>query len=112
MAGVSLVVLFSPSTPSEGGLYGLDKVVHATLFLLLALTTRLRFGRGLPWVLLYAPASEVLQAVLPIHRDGNLPDAAFDCVGAVLGWWLATRPGATRPGATRPAGGAVRDRSA
>jgi VanZ family protein len=107
----SLVVLFSPSTPSEGGLYGLDKVVHATLFLLLGLTTRRRFRRGLVWVLLYAPVSEVLQAVLPIHRDGNAPDALFDCLGAGLGWWLAGRI-ATRSGEARSARSAMRDRSA
>jgi hypothetical protein len=107
VVGVSLVVLFSPSTPSEGGLYGVDKVVHATLFLLLALTTRRRFGRGLPWVLAYAVVSEVLQAVLPISRDGNVPDALFDGLGALLGWWIATRSGEASP-----AGRAMRDRSA
>jgi VanZ family protein len=110
VAGVSLVVLFSPSTPSEGGLYGIDKVVHATLFLLLALTTRLRFRRGLVWVLLYAPVSEVLQAVLPIHRDGNVPDAVFDCLGAAIGWWVAGWI-TTRSGEARATGSAMSDRS-
>jgi hypothetical protein len=105
MVGVSLVVLFSPSTPSEGGLYGVDKVVHATLFGLLALTTRRRFGRGLTLVLLYAPVSEVLQALLPIHRDGNVPDAIFDCLGALAGWWL------TRSGEATGTGSAMSDRS-
>ena len=88
---VSLVVLFSPSTPSEGGVYGLDKLVHATVFAALAVTTRGRFGAGLLLVVLYAPVSEVLQAVLPIHRDGNLPDALADLLGALGGWWLAAR---------------------
>ena len=89
--GASLVVLFSPSTPSDGGIYGVDKLVHATLFAALAATTRARFGRGLLLVLLYAPASEVLQAVLPIHRDGNVPDALADVTGALVGWWAVTR---------------------
>jgi len=88
---LSLVILFSPSTPSEGGLYGLDKVVHATLFAALALTTRWRFGRGLVFVLAYAAASEVLQAVLPISRDGNVPDVLADAVGALVGWYWASR---------------------
>lgn len=91
VAALSLVVLFSPSTPSDGGLTGLDKVVHASLFAALALTARGRRGRGLWLVLLYAPVSEVLQAVLPIHRDGNLPDAVADIVGALLGWWWGGR---------------------
>ena len=33
----------------------------------------------------YAGVSEVLQAVLPIHRDGDVADAAVDALGAVLG---------------------------
>ena len=88
---LSLVVLFSPRTPSEGGLYGADKVVHATLFAMLAAATRWRFGRGLALVLGYAVLSEVLQATLPISRDGNIPDALGDAVGAVVGWLVARR---------------------
>jgi VanZ family protein len=85
------VVLFSPTTPTTGSLPGVDKVVHATLFLCLAVATRARFGRGLPWVLLYAGVSEVLQAVLPIHRDGDILDALADCTGALIGWRVARR---------------------
>ena len=84
-------MLFSPSTPSEGGGYGLDKVVHVLVFAALAASTRGRFGRGLVLVLLYAPVSEVLQAVLPIHRDGNVPDALADVGGALAGWWAFGR---------------------
>jgi hypothetical protein len=29
---LSLVLLFVPRTPSEGGVYGLDKLVHLSLF--------------------------------------------------------------------------------
>ena len=65
--------------------------MHATLFAVLAATTRARFGRGLPLVLAYAVVSEVLQAVLPISRDGDVLDAAADAAGALLGWW-AVRP--------------------
>ena len=88
---LSLIVLFSPRTPSTGGIYGVDKVVHCTLFGLLAATTRWRFGRGLPWVIGYAVLSEVLQATLPISRDGDPFDALADSVGACAGWWLARR---------------------
>jgi VanZ family protein len=86
-----VVVLFSPSTPSQARVIGLDKVIHASLFLALALTTRLRYGRGLIWVLAYAVTSEVLQAVLPINRDGDVFDALADSVGALLGWVAAVR---------------------
>lgn len=88
---VSLGVLFSPTVPSEGGVHNLDKVVHAALFAALAVTTRLRFGKGLLLVVLYAVLSEVLQAVLPIHRDGNALDALADAAGAIVGWGLASR---------------------
>jgi hypothetical protein len=59
--------------------------------------------------LLYAPVSEVLQAVLPIHRDGNLPDAAFDVLGAAWGraGWIATRSGEAVPPGTAMSDSAV-----
>jgi VanZ family protein len=84
-------VLFSPSTPNEGGGHGVDKLVHAALFGALALTTRRRYARGLWAVLAYAWLSELLQAVLPIHRDGDVFDALADTAGALLGWALAGR---------------------
>ncbi len=86
---VSLVVLFAPTAPGDGGVEGLDKVVHALLFALLAACTRWRFGRGLLAVLAYAVVSELLQDVLPIARDGNVADALADGMGAVAGWVLA-----------------------
>ena len=88
VAALSLWVLFSPgSTVPTGPPYS-DKVVHALLFAALALTGRRAGVR--PVVLLlglvaYAGASEVLQAVLPIHRDGTIADAAADVLGAALG---------------------------
>jgi VanZ family protein len=86
------VVLFSPSTPGEAGVPGLDKLVHASLFAALAWATRSRFGRGLLLVLAYGALSEVLQSVLPIHRDGTVLDALADAAGALAGWWLARHP--------------------
>ena len=96
---VSLVVLFAPRAPSEQSIPNLDKVVHATLFLALAATTRWRFGPGvgrlLP-VLAYAVASELIQWRWLANRDGDVRDAAADVSGALLGWllakhWLARR---------------------
>ena len=79
-------MLFSPTTPSGAEVDGFDKVIHALLFAALAGATAARFRAGLGWVLVYAGASEVLQAVLPIHRDGSVWDAVADAVGALLGW--------------------------
>ena len=92
---LSLWVLFWPS-PSGGGLSfpGADKLVHAGLFLLLAVTARRRFG-ALPAVLLavlvYAALSEVVQAVLLTRRSGDLLDVVADAAGAAAGWLLAAR---------------------
>ena len=74
-----------------GGLRGIDKVVHVLLFCALAASTRWRWRRGLWVVSAYAVVSEVLQATLPIHRDGDPFDALADSAGAVLGWLLAVR---------------------
>ena len=87
---LSLVVLFTPRAPSGPGLPQFDKLVHAVLFAALAASTRWRFGRGLALVLGYAVLSEVLQAFLPIDRDGDPLDAFADSAGAALGW-LAVR---------------------
>lgn len=85
---VSLWVLFSPGSTVPAGPPYSDKVVHAALFAALALTGSWAGVR--PRVLLvglagYAAGSELLQAVLPIHRDGDLADAAVDLLGVVLG---------------------------
>jgi len=97
---VSLVVLFVPRTPSEQSIPNLDKAVHATLFLVLAATTRWRFGprvAGLVAVVAYAVASELIQWQWLAHRDGDWRDAAADAAGALLGWLLATRALARLP---------------
>ena len=85
------MALFSPTTPDEAGAHGLDKLVHACLFGALAYTAQRAYGFGLLFVLAYAAVSEVLQAVLPIGRDGSLLDLAADATGALLAWrwaWL------------------------
>ena len=71
---LSLVVLFSPRAPGAGGI-GLDKLVHASLFALLAATTWWRFAGhryGFAAVLGYAALSEVAQAVLLATRNGEV----------------------------------------
>ncbi len=91
---LSLYVLFSPTQGGPTLFENSDKVVHCTLFALLAGTTRWRFGRALPLlaaVAAYAALSEVVQAVLLPHRSGDVLDVVADLVGALLGWTLAGR---------------------
>lgn len=88
---LSLVVLFTPAAGVPTAPPGTDKVVHLALFALLAVTGRMAGIR--PWPLLagltaYAAASEVLQALLPLGRSGDLLDGLTDVAGAVLGLGL------------------------
>jgi VanZ family protein len=91
---LSLWMLFSPGSTVPSGPPYSDKVVHALLFAALALTG-LRAGIRLPVLLVglavYAGGSEVLQAALPIHRDGDVADAAVDLVGAAIGVLVGRR---------------------
>jgi VanZ family protein len=89
---LSLQILFWPSpTVATVGLPGVDKLVHAGLFLLLAGTAALRFGataRPLVLVLVYAVVSEIMQGLLLPERSGDAWDVLADGVGAVVGWQL------------------------
>jgi hypothetical protein len=92
---VSLVVLFSPGSTVPSGLPIDDKVVHAGLFAVLALTGSLAGVPPVPLaagLVVYAGASEVLQTVLPIDRDGDWRDALADTAGVAVGM-LAARAG-------------------
>ncbi len=84
----SLVLLFAPGSDVPSGFPGSDKIVHFSLFLTLAVTG-LRAGvRALPLAVVlvgYAAGSEVLQAALPISRDGDVRDAAADVLGLAVG---------------------------
>jgi VanZ family protein len=89
---LSLVLLFSPASTVPSGIELNDKVVHAALFFVLAATGVLA---GLPLralalgLMVYAGVSEVLQAVLPIDRDGSVFDALADLFGAAAGLAVA-----------------------
>ncbi|MBP2369238.1 VanZ family protein [Pseudonocardia parietis] len=88
---LSLGVLFAPASGVPAAPPGTDKLVHLALFALLAVTGRAAGIRT--WPLLgglaaYAAASEVLQAVLPIGRSGDVLDGLVDVLGAVLGLGL------------------------
>ena len=65
-----------------------DKVVHALIFLVLTLAGR---WAAVPWVALgigltaYAAVTEILQAVLPIERQGDVRDLVADAIGVAVG---------------------------
>jgi len=90
LLGVSLAMFLTPGDDvPQGGPN--DKVVHGLVFVTLALAGR---WAQVPWVALglglaaYAAVTEILQATLPINRDGNLPDLVADSVGIAVGLLL------------------------
>jgi hypothetical protein len=94
---VSLAVLFAPSGEVPDSPPGVDKVVHLVVFLALAVTGRWA-GVGVAvlggLLVLYAAASEVVQAVTPLGRSGSVADLLADVAGVVLGlvaWALGER---------------------
>jgi VanZ family protein len=99
---VSLVVLFAPSSDVPVAPPGVDKLVHAGLFALLAFTGRWAGARLRPLAVLlalYAAVSEVVQEVTPLNRTGSVADWLADAAGLLLGlaiWATLTRRGARR----------------
>jgi hypothetical protein len=83
---VSLVVLFAPADDVPFAPAGVDKLVHASLFLALAGTGRwagIRWAVLAPALVLYAAGSEVVQGL--IGRDAAVGDWIADVVGLLLG---------------------------
>ena len=91
LLGISLAMFLTPGDDvPQGGPD--DKVVHALIFVVLAVAGR---WAQAPWVALgiglaaYAAVTEILQATLPINRDGNVPDFLADLVGIGVGLLLS-----------------------
>jgi VanZ family protein len=85
---VSLAVLFAPPSDVPDGPAGVDKVVHASLFLLLALAGRWAgVGRGVlaAVLVLYAAVSEVVQGLDAVGRTASVADWLADVVGVLAG---------------------------
>jgi VanZ family protein len=102
---LSGLVLFTPGSQVPEAPVGVDKLIHAGLFALLAFTGRTARipERALAVALAgYALLSEVLQRVLPIDRDFALGDLAADLVGIVVGLWVADRLSRRRRGRRSP----------
>jgi VanZ family protein len=85
---VSLAVLFAPPSDVPTSPPGVDKVVHASLFLALAVTGRWAgVVRGVLAVVLvlYAAGSEVVQGLDAVGRSASIADWLADVVGVLAG---------------------------
>jgi len=88
---VSLAVLFAPPSDVPSGRPGIDKVVHFSLFGVLAVTGR---WAGVPrtvlsvTLLLYAGISELLQGTDLVNRDASVGDVLADSTGVIVGLLL------------------------
>jgi uncharacterized protein YfiM (DUF2279 family) len=85
---VSLAVLFAPPSDVPSSPPGVDKVVHFSLFAVLAVTGRwagVRRGVLAGLLVLYAAGSELLQGTDLVDRDASIGDLVADSAGVVAG---------------------------
>lgn len=88
---ISVMILFTPASGVPTAPPGTDKVIHLVLFAVLmitALMARWTVPASVSVLVIYAAVSEVVQALLPLGRSGDLADAAVDVLGIALGWAL------------------------
>jgi VanZ family protein len=88
---VSLAVLFAPPSDVPSSPPGVDKIVHFSLFAVLAVTGRWAgVGRSVlaGILVLYAAVSELLQGTDLVDRDASLGDLVADSAGVVVGLLL------------------------
>jgi VanZ family protein len=88
---ISLAVLFAPPSDVPSSPPGVDKVVHFSLFALLAVTGRwagVRRGVLAGLLVLYAAVSELLQGTDLVNRDASVADLVADTAGVVAGLLL------------------------
>jgi VanZ family protein len=88
---VSLAVLFAPPSDVPSSPPGVDKLVHFSLFAVLALTGRwagVRRGVLAGLLVLYAGVSELLQGTDLVNRDASVGDLLADSAGVVVGLLL------------------------
>jgi hypothetical protein len=96
LIAVQLAVLYWPLAAGNPGVVPLDKLVHVTVFGLVAWAA-IRAGVPTGWtvglLLGHAVISEFVQAALLPHRSGDPLDAVADAVGVLLGVATARRAG-------------------
>jgi len=101
LLGISLAMFLTPGDGvPEGGPD--DKLTHLLIFTSLAVAGRWAQAPPVPLgvgLVAYALVTEVLQAVLPIDRNGDPRDLLADVTGILLGLflsWVAVRVGRAR----------------
>jgi VanZ family protein len=101
---VSLVVLFAPPSDVPSSAPGVDKLVHFSLFAVLAVSGRWAGARGAVLgglLVLYAAGSELLQGTDLVNRDASVADLAADAAGVLTGllvWRLLAARGSRTEG--------------
>jgi hypothetical protein len=88
---ISLAVLFAPGGDVPSAPPGVDKLVHGSVFALLAVTGRWAgIARGVltGLLVLYGAVSEIVQGVPALDRDPAVGDWVADVVGVLLGLLL------------------------
>jgi hypothetical protein len=105
---VSLAVLFAPPSDVPPSPDGVDKVVHFSLFAVLAVTGRwagVRRSVLCAVLVLYAGVSELVQGTDLVDRDASVGDVVADSAGVLAGvllWRLLAsrrdRPGSATEG--------------
>jgi uncharacterized membrane protein AbrB (regulator of aidB expression) len=105
---VNVLVLYWPRHVSQGGIPYIDKVVHVTIFAVVAIAG-MRARVPLAWLigLLVAQAvgSELIQHWFLVNRTGDPADVAADLVGVALGVLIGVKLAArTGVGSSRPRG--------
>ncbi len=102
---VQLYALYAPRAPSNGSSWGLDKIVHASLFAGVVWTGR-RAGLPAFWLVLvcavHGPVSELVQSHFLPHRDGTIGDALADLTGTAIGALLPIRRSGAPAGRMEP----------
>jgi hypothetical protein len=88
---ISLAVLFAPGSDVPSAPPGVDKLVHGSVFAVLAVTGRwagIRRAVLAALLVLYGGVSELIQGVPALDRDPAVGDWLADVVGVLLGLLL------------------------
>jgi len=85
----------------DSNILQLDKLIHASLFLVLTLLWLVALSQGslmrgiviLATIVVYAVLTEVYQEVMPIGRSADMLDSLADAAGAIIAFllWIAPR---------------------
>jgi hypothetical protein len=103
---LSLLILFMPLSGQETSFSLVDKIVHGSLFLALAISAGWRFlgskYKIILWLVFYAVLSETLQEFFIPGRGYQLTDLLADGAGILMGYLvIGNQPGGAWFGSAR-----------